>query len=163
MYLRFFSRAGMMASVLMMAVACTTYTQQKADALSGGPERRVQEAKQRQQAAQDANLGLKSDQEALAEEREMQEQQIVDLNRQVRDQEQAIARARAENRISRAKEQQLRDRVRDLDRDIQEAELRRLSASASGNKAQERALESELDQLRSKARSLDREISDLSS
>ena len=137
---------------------CNTYVQQKADVLSGGPERRVRDAQERQQAAEDTQHGLQSDQEALAEERALQEEEWTALNRRLKAQETQIARARAENRITRAKEQEMRETIRALDRDVQDMELRLQAARLSGDVHQEEALRKQLQELDKKVSALGEEI-----
>jgi chromosome segregation ATPase len=143
---------------LLTVASCATYQQQKADAVSGGPERRILEAQQRQQAAQDAQIGLQSDQEALAEEQSLQERQLAELDDQLQKQEKQVADARARNALTRAQEQALRQKIADIDRDLRDTELRMLSAQATGDTGSETQLQQQLRQLQAQADALDREI-----
>lgn len=155
-------RTAVLATALLAAAGCATYQQQKADAVAGGPERRLLEAKQRQQAAQDAQLGLQSDQEALAEEQTMQEQQLARLEDQLKTQDRQIAKARARNALTRAEEKALRKKIADIDRDLRDTEFRMMAAQATGDKASERQLQQQLHQLQTQADALGREIDLLS-
>jgi len=152
------ARTTLLAAALLVTAGCATYQQQKADAVSGGPERRLLEAKQRQQAAQDARLGLQSDQEVLAEEQGLQEQQLAQLEEQLKKQDQQVANARARNELTRAEETALRQRIADIDRDLRDTELRMLAAQATGDTGSDRQLQQQLRQLQSQADALGREI-----
>ena len=152
------ARTTLLAAALLVTASCATYQQQKADAVSGGPERRLLEAQQRQQAAQDAQLGLQSDQEVLTEEQSLQEQQFAQLNDQLKKQEQQVANARARNELTRAEEQALRQKIANIDRDLRDTELRMLAAQATGDTGTERQMQQQLRQMQAQADALGREI-----
>ena len=156
--------AVLLCSVLAFPfiAGCNTYLQEKADVVSGGPERREQAAQERLDAAQDSESGLKTDLEVLAEERALQDKKLADLSQRREAQEARIARARAENKISRAAEEALRDRVASLDREIHDVEFRLQAARTSADTEQEEALRNQLAELEDKAGALDEEIDLLS-
>jgi hypothetical protein len=141
-----------------VTASCATYQQQKADAVSSGPERRLLEAQQRQQAAQDAQLGLQSDQEVLTEEQSLQEQQLAQLSDQLKKQEQQVANARARNELTRADEQALRQKIANIDRDLWDTELRMLAAQVTRDTGAERQMQQQLRQMQAQADALGREI-----
>ena len=150
------------AALLPFTGGCNTYLEQKADVLTGGPERRVQAAEERRQAAEDSRQGLESDREALEEERALQEEQLAGLNRRLEDQDARIARARRENRITREEEQAMREKIGSLDRDVRDLELRLQAARLAGDPGTERALEERLETLETKVRAVSEEIDLLS-
>lgn len=152
------ARTTLLAAALLVAASCATYQQQKADAVSSGPERRLLEAQQRQQAAQDAQLGLQSDQEVLTEEQSLQEQQLAQLSDQLKKQEQQVANARARNELTRADEQALRQKIANIDRDLWDTELRMLAAQATRDTGAERQMQQQLRQMQAQADALGREI-----
>ena len=152
------ARTTLLAAALLVAASCATYQQQKADAVSNGPERRLLEAQQRQQAAQDAQLGLQSDQEVLTEEQSLQEQQLAQLSDQLKKQEQQVANARARNELTRADEQALRQKIANIDRDLWDTELRMLAAQATRDTGAERQMQQQLRQMQAQADALGREI-----
>ena len=141
---------------------CNTYIQQKADAESGGPEAREKAAEERLEAAQDTESGLKGDQETLAEEQALQDRELAELNQRLEAQEDKIARARAENKITRVKEQAMREQVVSLDGEIEDVELRLQAARLSADAEQEEALGNRLAELKVKVGELDGEIDLLS-
>jgi len=152
------ARTTLLAAALLVAASCATYQQQKADAVSSGPERRLLEAQQRQQAAQDAQLGLQSDQEVLTEEQSLQEQQLAQLSDQLKKQEQQVANARARNELTRADEQALRQKIANIDRDLWDTELRMLAAQVTRDTGAERQMQQQLRQMQAQADALGREI-----
>lgn len=152
------ARTTLLAAALLVTASCATYQQQKADAVSNGPERRLLEAQQRQQAAQDAQLGLQSDQEVLTEEQSLQEQQLAQLSDQLKKQEQQVANARARNELTRADEQALRQKIANIDRDLWDTELRMLAAQATRDTGAERQMQQQLRQMQAQADALGREI-----
>lgn len=122
---------GMIA--LLLAVAgCSTYQQQKADALSGGPEQRLRAAEERRQAAEDRKVGLKTDQEDLNEEIGQQERQLADLKDRIDAQNRTLDKARAENRISRDQERRMRSEFTELQDSLLDLQFRMDVANATG-------------------------------
>lgn len=146
------------AALLPFMGGCNTYLQQKADVVAGGPERRVQAAEERRQAAEDSRQGLESDREALEEELALQERQIAGLSRRLEDQDARIAQAGRENRITREREQAMREKIGSLDRDIRDLELRLQAARLSGDPGTEKALEERLETLEAQVRAVSEEI-----
>ena len=146
------------AALLPFMGGCNTYLQQKVDVLAGGPERRVQAAEERRQAAEDSRQGLESDREALEEELALQEQQLAGLNRRLEDQDARIARAGRENRITREREEAMREKIGSLDREVRDLELQWQAARLSGDPGTEEALEERLETLEMKARAVSEEI-----
>ena len=146
------------AAVLPFMGGCNTYIQQKADVLAGGPERRVQAAEERRQAAEDSRQGLEGDREALEEELALQDQQIASLDRRLEDQDARIAQAGRENRITREREQAMREKIGSLDREVRDLELRLQAARLAGDPGTEKALEERLETLETQVRAVNEEI-----
>ena len=146
------------AAVLPFMGGCNTYLQQKADVVAGGPERRVQAAEERRQAAEDSRQGLESDREALEEELALQEQQLAGLNRRLEDQDARIARAGRENRITREREEAMREKIGSLDREVRDLELQWQAARLSGDPETKKALMERWEALKAKERAVDEEI-----
>ena len=146
---------------LALVTGCNTYLQQKTDVVAGGPENREREAKEQQDAARDTGSGLQDDLEALAEERAYQDQKLATLDQLRKAQEIRIANARAQNNITRAEEQLMREQVMSLDREIRSVELGIQAARASADTRQEEAFRNGLAELEDKAAALDAEIDQL--
>ena len=141
---------------------CSTYLQQKADLVSGGPEEREKAAEDQWEAAQDTHGGLKGDQEALAEEQALQDRKLAELSQRLEAQKDKIARAMAENKITRAKEQAIREQIVSLDLEIQDVELRLKEARLSADAEQGEAFRNRLVELKVKVGELGGEIDLLS-
>jgi chromosome segregation ATPase len=131
-----------MATALVAFLAlegCATYHEQKADALTGGPERRLQQAEERRQAAEDRRIGLESDQDDLQEEIAQQEEQLADLDNRIDEQNRRLDRARAENRLSRNQEKRMRREFTELQDALLDLQFRFDVANATGGSTSERA------------------------
>ena len=150
------------ALALPFIAGCNTYLQQKADVVSGGPETRVKAAEVRLEGVKDTHIGLKSDHETLAEEQALQDREMAEVNQRLEAQEDKIARARTENKISRAQEQAMREKVGSLNREIQDVELRLEAARLVADAEQEEALWKRFAELEEKSVELDGEIDLLS-
>ena len=150
------------ALALPFIAGCNTYLQQKADVVSGGPETRVKAAEERLEGVKDTHIGLKSDHETLAEEQALQDREMAEVNQRLEAQEDKIARARTENKISRAQEQAMREKVGSLNREIQDVELRLEAARLVADAEQEEALWKRFAELEEKSVELDGEIDLLS-
>jgi chromosome segregation ATPase len=150
------------ALALPFIAGCNTYLQQKADVVSGGPETRVKAAEVRLEGVKDTHIGLKSDHETLAEEQALQDREMAEVNQRLEAQEDKIARARTENKISRAQEQAMRKKVGSLNREIQDVELRLEAARLVADAEQEEALWKRFAELEEKSVELDGEIDLLS-
>ena len=156
------------ALVLLAALAlpfvggCGTYFKEKAGVLSGEPDGRVVTATEGVEAETDKAIGLETDVEVLAEEEKSLDSDLAELARRVEDQQAKISDAEKKNKIDRARELEMRDKIRSLDDAISTAQNGLLEARASNNAKQEKALEEQLDKLKSKADELDEEIEVLS-
>lgn len=140
-------------AAILLVTGCTTYTQQKADALAGGPERRLQEAEQRRQAAEDRRLGLESDQEDLQEEIAQQEQQLAALENRIEEQNRTLDRARRNNRLTREQEKRMRKEFTALQDELLDLQFRvDVSNATGGGSAAEKAA------LQKKYKDLNREV-----
>lgn len=124
---------------LLFLEGCATYQQQKADALTGGPERRLQQAEERRQAAEDRKIGLQSDQSDLKEEIAQQEQQLAVLEDRIAEQNRALDRARADNRLSRQQELRMRREFTELQDALLDLQFRFDVANATGGSRAEKA------------------------
>ena len=127
------------AMALLFVEGCATYTQQKADALAGGPERRLREAEERRQAAEDRRLGLQTDQEDLKEEIAQQEQQLAALESRIEEQNRTLDRARRENRLSREQERRMRKEFTELQDALLDLQFKVDVTSATGGSQSEKA------------------------
>ena len=156
------------ALVLLAALAlpfvggCGTYIKEKAGVLSGEADGRVVKATEGVQAETDKEIGLKTDVKDLAEEEKSLDSDLAELARRVEDQQAKISDAKKKNKIDRARELEMRDKIRSLDDAISTAQNGLLAARASNNAKQEKALEEQLEKLKSKADELDEEIEVLS-
>jgi septal ring factor EnvC (AmiA/AmiB activator) len=139
-----------------------TYLEVSADQAKGGPKIREDVAQETLDAAKDTGQGLQTDRDAVAEERARQDRELADLNQRLGAQEAKISRARAENKITRAKEQAMREEIMSLDRDVQDVKSKLEAARVNADAEQEEVLGKRLAALEGKASELDREIDLLS-
>lgn len=145
--------------ILLMVEGCSTYTQQKADALAGGPERRVREAEERRQAEEDRRIGLQSDQEDLSEEIAQQEKQLAALESRIEEQNRALDRARQQNRLSREQELRMRREFTKLQDDLLDLQFRMDVTNATGGTSTEKvALQRQYKSLSGEVREREREL-----
>jgi predicted nucleic acid-binding Zn-ribbon protein len=146
---------------LLFAVAgCTTYQQQKADALSGGPERRLRAAEERQQAAEDRKQGLDTDKEDLDEEIGLQERRLTELDARIADQTRVLDKARSDNRISRQQELRMRKEFTHLQDSVLDLQFRMdvANATGGGSKAEQAAMQKQYDTLTKDVQTREKEL-----
>lgn len=148
---------------LLFVEGCTTYQQQKADSLAGGPERRVRAAEERRHAAEDRQLGLKSDQEDLNEEIRLQEQQMADLEQRIAAQGRRLTEARRQNQITRDQELQMRRQTTHLQDQLLDLHFRMdvANATGGGSSSEEVALQRRYDALSAEVREREQEMARL--
>ena len=148
----------LLVAVATLSIDGCTFAEQATDLLEGGPERRVEAAQQRQQAALNTQTSLRHSQQALAEEHARQGRRLAELNRQIRKQDAKIARARVENRITQARAQALRQEIAALNGSVQDLELRIQTARVTGDSEETADLEKRLQQLQAEAHMVEQEV-----
>ena len=156
----------LMAGVLLTGmtlgglVGCT-FVQQSDDLLSGGPERRMESAVQRQKSVIEEQHRLEQTQRELAGLQESEERKLRELRRRLEDQNARLARAKQSQRITEEQEQRLRTRVDVLNREIRSLVLRIDAAKATDERQDEARLTRELEALKREADTIEREIRSL--
>lgn len=115
---------GFLVLAVVGNAGCGTFLQQSADLMEGGPQRRIEQAKQRQRTAIDTQMKLRQDREELEQQLAMEERKISEMRGRLDEQNERISRARDRNRISAAEEERLKRMVSSLKSEIQSLELK---------------------------------------
>lgn len=138
---------------------CNTFIQQTADVMEGGPKRRIEQAKQRQQRAVDTKMKLRKNRRELERQLAMEERKISEMRGRLDEQNAKISRARERNRITATEEERLKSMVVALDNEIQSLELKiqvnKLSAESTEDASD---LREKLEALKGKEKRIEEEI-----
>ena len=138
-----------------------TYLEVSVDQAKGGPTIRETAAQNEQDAVRDKGRGLTDDLKVLTEEQKLQDEKLAELNQRREAQEAKIARAMEENKITRADEQAMRERIMSLDREVKDLEFELEAARVNADAEQEEVLKKRLAALEGKASQLDSDIENL--
>ena len=153
---------GIMVLVVVGNASCDTFIKQTVDVMEGGPQKRTEEARQRQQAAIDAQMKLRQNQRELEQQLATEEHNIRKMRGRLHEQTARITRARESNRISVAEEERLKRSVSALDNEIQSLELKiQVNKVSAGSAADTGQLRQELEALRAKEERIEEEIKTL--
>ena len=121
-----------LAGTVLAGLGGCTFVEQTDDLFSGGPEQRMEAAKQRQSDAIDTQRRLRRTQKELAEQQAIEEQKLQEIRKRLGSWDARIARARDAQRITEAEERRLRTRVDALSNEIRAVELQVQAAHAVG-------------------------------
>ena len=151
----------LLAGLTLGGLGGCTFVQQSDDLLSGGPERRMESAVQRQKAVIEEQQRLQRTEEEIADLQASEERKLRELPRRLDDQNARLARARENRRITEAQERRLRTRVDAINRDIRSLVLKMDAAKATDERQDEARLTRELEALKKEADTIEREIRSL--
>ena len=142
----------------MAGLGGCTFMEQTDDLLQGGPEKRVDAAKQRQNNAMDRQQELTRTYRELVEQQETDEKMLREMRHLLEEQGARIAQARENQRLTEAEELQLRTRVAALTSEIGDLEFRIQAARAAEQTEVDAQLQERLQALRSEAERIESEI-----
>ena len=150
-----------LAGMVLTGLGGCTFVEQTDDLFGGGPTQRVEEAEQRQSDAIDEQHRLKETHRELAEQQAIEERKLQEIRKRLRSQNERIARARENQRITETEERALRTRIDALGSEIQDLEFKIQAARAIGDTGRDPQLEEKLQSLRRVAERIETEISSL--
>ena len=147
----------------LMGVALTgpggcTFVEQTDDLFKGGPEQRIDAAKERQSDAVDQQQRLKRTHEELIEQQSIEEQKLHEMRSLLESQNARLERARESRRITETRQRDLQARVSALAGEIGDLEFRIQAARAVGETTDDAQLNERLQDLRSEAERIEEEI-----
>ena len=157
--IRQWASLGFVAMAVAGSAGCNTFIQQTTDLVEGGPQRRVEEATRRQQAAIETQRRLKQDQRELEQLLAAEERRVREMRGRLQMQAARISKARESNRITAAQEQNLKHRVAELDSEIQSLELKIAASKVSAESAEQaNKLRVRLEALKAEEQRIEQEI-----
>ena len=159
---RFFRMAGLgLMGVALAGLGGCTFVEQTEDLFKGGPEQRVEAAKQRYGDAVDTQQQLKQTHRELTEQQTIEERKLQEMRHYLESQNARLKRARENRRITEAQERDLHTRVAALASEIGDLEFRIQAARAAGETGDDVHLQERLQALRSEAERIEEEIQSL--
>jgi septal ring factor EnvC (AmiA/AmiB activator) len=153
-------RAPVTLAALFLLGGCATYLAEKADLEAGGAagSKRVADAQERLQLAQDRQASLQEDELGAREEREALEDELAAVNSNLKRQSDRLAAAQAAGKISEAQEWERKRKLEELTSDFQTASQQLQLRSSAGDDAGVREKEQELTKLKAEIDALNKEI-----
>ena len=142
----------------LTVVAGCTFMEQADDAMSGGPQKRIEAAEQRQRAAMAEQRRLERSRDHVVRQQAAEVESLLAMRKHLEAQEARLARMRAERQIAEEEERRLRRRIASLNGEIQSLELAIRASRATGETQNTEHLEGRLRALKRQAEELEEEI-----
>ena len=148
---------GLAVAALAGGGGCT-FMEQADDVMTGGPQKRIESAEQRQQAAMAEQRRLQRARDAVTRQQVAEVESLMAMRKHLEGQEARLARMKAERQIAEEEERTFRRRIASLDGEIQGLELAIRASRATGETQSAEDLEKRLRALRQQAEELEEDI-----